>query len=267
MTDFIAPSITSNGFSCPHCGTYSQHSWYSSRGESLGSNAVPERPTDRELERLSPTHMRKPKVRKENLVESDLRRRDLRARAVMAHDSTSADRKILNAWISQCVRCEQIGLWVSGRLIWPATRGGPNPHSDTPPDVRKDYEEARVILSQSPRASAALLRLAVDKLCVHLRAKGRTLNDRIGDLVQKGLPEEVQQSLDIARVIGNNAVHAGQIDASDDDETVSQLFALVNFIVQDQISRKHQIRRMYDRLPERSRKEIDKRNRRPSSDG
>jgi hypothetical protein len=38
----------------------------------------------------------------------------------------------------------------------------------------------------------------------------------------------VQQSLDIVRVIGNDAVHPGQIDLTDDIETATKLFVLIN---------------------------------------
>ncbi len=68
--------------------------------------------------------------------------------------------------------------------------------------VKADYEEARSILNLSPRGAAVLLRLCVEKLSIHLNAQGSTLDDKIADLVKKGLDDRVQQALDAVGVIG-----------------------------------------------------------------
>jgi Domain of unknown function (DUF4145) len=122
-------------------------------------------------------------------------------------------------------------------------------HADMPQTIKADFEEAREVLRRSPRSAAALLRLCVQKLCLELGEAGRNINDDIASLVKKGLPAEVQQCLDIVRVVGNEQVHPGQLDVRDDPALASELFALVNFIVEDRISRPKAIKAIYDRLP------------------
>jgi predicted naringenin-chalcone synthase len=118
-----------------------------------------------------------------------------------------------------------------------------------PEEVQKDFEEARTIVMQSPRGACALLRLAVQKLCSELGESGTNINDDIAALVQKGLSVEVQQALDSLRVIGNNAVHPGEMDLTDDTETASALFELLNFIVEDRISQPKKREEIFAKLP------------------
>jgi hypothetical protein len=141
----------------------------------------------------------------------------------------------------------------------PPGGSAPPPHEDLPPEVVEDYQEAQGIVAASPRGAAALLRLAIQKLCMHLGEKGKDLNEDIGHLVKKGLPQQIQRSLDIVRVIGNNAVHPGQIDIRDDPETAQRLFELVNLIVEVMVSQPKRIEELYDRLPEGAKAQIEKR--------
>ena len=122
-----------------------------------------------------------------------------------------------------------------------------------------DFEEARSILAKSPRASAALLRLCVQKLCIELGESGRNINDDIASLVSKGLPIEVQQALDIVRVVGNEQVHPGELDVRDDPALAVELFDLINFIIEDRIRRPKEIKKLYEKLPQSKRDAIEKR--------
>jgi Domain of unknown function (DUF4145) len=123
------------------------------------------------------------------------------------------------------------------------------PHVDMPEVVLRDFEEARSVLQRSPRSAAALLRLSLQKLCKEMGEKGSNINDDIASLVLKGLPVEVQQALDIIRVVGNEQVHPGELDVRDDPSIATELFRLINFIVEDRISRPKAIRALYSRLP------------------
>jgi len=93
----------------------------------------------------------------------------------------------------------------------------------------------------------------------HLGEKGKELNEDIGALVKKGLSPLAQQALDICRVVGNNAVHPGEISLDDTPEIASNLFEMINFITEDRITRPRQIEALYHKLPEGALKAIEKR--------
>lgn len=161
--------------------------------------------------------------------------------------------------VSFCSHCASYAHWYEKVLIVPNTSTAPIAHQDMPEDIRIDYEEARSIVNTSPRGAAALLRLCIQKLMIELGEKGKNINNDIGALVEKGLPEEIQRAFDILRVVGNESVHPGELDIRDDSETAIQLFELINFIVEDRITRKKKIAMLFDRLPENKRDEIVKR--------
>ncbi|MBK6540496.1 MAG: DUF4145 domain-containing protein [Flavobacteriales bacterium] len=120
---------------------------------------------------------------------------------------------------AHCQHCREHSIWLDGRMVHPNSGSAPLPNPDMPEAIMKDYNEARDIVSISPRGSAALLRLAIQRLCKHLGESGENINADIAALVKKGLPEMLQQALDSVRVVGNHAVHPGKIDLDDNPET------------------------------------------------
>jgi hypothetical protein len=158
-----------------------------------------------------------------------------------------------------CDHCGRYSVWVQQKMVFPFTRTAPAPHPDMPDKVREDYEEARAVFGDSPRSSSALLRLAIQKTCIELGLPGKNLNEDIGELVKGGLLIQVQQSLDIVRVVGNNQVHPGVLDVRDDATLAMTLFDLTNIIIEDQISRPKKISAVYAMLPEGARKKIEER--------
>ncbi len=145
-------------------------------------------------------------------------------------------------------------------MVYPLTGNVEMANSDLPDDIKNDYNEAKNIVNISPRGASALLRLAVQKLCIHLGEKGKNINDDIESLVKKGLPKMMQQALDSVRVIGNNAVHPGTIDLNDKIEIAYSLFGFVNIICEVLISQPKKIQEFYDvNIPEGIKKGIEKR--------
>lgn len=162
--------------------------------------------------------------------------------------------------ISSCTHCGKHTKWLEEKMLYPAMSTAPTAAIDLPVDIKGDYEEARTIVELSPRGSSALLRLVIQKLCKHLEEPGKNINDDIASLVKKGLPIQVQQALDIVRVVGNNAVHPGQLDLKDDRETANQLFWLINLIIEVMISQPNHVNALYQMVvPESQRLAIQRR--------
>lgn len=166
---------------------------------------------------------------------------------------------------SQCESCNKHTVWLENedgvaQMVYPINSIAPLPNSEMQGEILKDYEEARSIVELSPRGAVALLRLVVQKLCLQLGEKGKNINDDIANLVKNGLPETMQKALDSVRVIGNQAVHPGVLDLSDDRETAYKLFRFVNLIVQYMITQPKEINEVYEfKLPNGAKEAIENR--------
>lgn len=167
--------------------------------------------------------------------------------------------QLLNTLTAKCEHCGQISFWVDKKMVFPLTGNVEMANPDLPEDVLTDYNEAKNIVNISPRGAAALLRLGLQKLCGHLGEKGKNINDDIANLVKRGLPVQLQQALDSVRVIGNHAVHPGQIDLNDNPETAYALFSFVNIICDYFITQPKKIAEVFGNLPEKDKQNIAKR--------
>lgn len=161
--------------------------------------------------------------------------------------------------VSCCYVCKKLTVWMDGQILWTSPNQISPPSDDMPPNVKIQYEEARSVYNLSPKSAAALLRLAIQHLCVDLGGTGKNLNEDIGKLIKDGLPEKVQKALDVVRVIGNNAVHPGLISIDDNPQVVTALFKLVNLIVEDMITQPAEVKTMFDALPQGAKEAIEKR--------
>ena len=81
------------------------------------------------------------------------------------------------------------------------------------------------------------MRLALQKLLMQIGKSGKNINNDIKELVAEGLSPKIQQALDLLRVVGNNAVHPGQIDIEDNSNIALKLFHILNFIAEEMITK------------------------------
>ena len=211
--NYIAPDLSKESFTCPHCGTLSLM-----RNEYIGYNGP---------DAVSMSQRRGPGF--EYVI------------------------------IASCLHCKGKTIWINDQYVYPdivAEEANP----DMPEPVKQLYNEAGLIYNKSPRAACALLRLAIDRLCNELGENDRDINKNIGALVKKGLPQSVQQALDVVRVVGNKAVHPGQIAFDvDDKETAIALMKLVNLITVRMITEPKEIHSMFEQLPDSAKNAIEKR--------
>lgn len=177
--------------------------------------------------------------------------------------SSGGRQSLKNAKVCFCTHCKKPSIWYEWKMIYPDFSGIEPPNQDLDIDIQRDYLEAASIVQKSPRGAAALLRLAIQKLCIQLGEKGKDLNTDISNLVKKGLPAKVQQSLDALRVIGNEAIHPGELDLRDDVEIANSLFKLVNFIAEKMITEPKDIEAIYTKIPESKKKQIEGRDKKP----
>lgn len=257
----VAPAISLSSFNCPHCKVLAQQFWFTSYSYKQEKDWQPTIWRGEEAEERI-AEIKKGKDYKEGGMDDVFAwLRSLSTGEVIFSENRESNYtySVSNLFFSQCYHCNRISVWIYDQLVHPQGYDAPPANPDMPPNVLNDYAEAGAIAGASPRGAAALLRLAIQRLMPHLGEKGKNLDDDIASLVKKGLDPRIQRSLDIVRVIGNNAVHPGTISFDDNAETVSTLFKLVNVIVDVLISQPKHIEEAYGGLPPGARAAIEKR--------
>ncbi|WP_197082914.1 DUF4145 domain-containing protein [Pseudorhodobacter ferrugineus] len=165
--------------------------------------------------------------------------------------------EIYNLDLSRCDSCGEVAIWLAGRLIHPQTGPVGIPSQDMPASVRKLFEEAGRVYSSSPRASVALLRLAMQVLLKELGQDGKDINKDINALYKQGLSPGLTKVMHSLRIIGNESVHPGVISVDDDPSIAATMFRLLNEIVEQMITRPREQQELWDMLPENKRAPIE----------
>lgn len=251
------PSIKKTAFDCPHCGAFTTQYWFHIFAKQLKDDRPSPFVPDKEWKAAIQQNQDISNEDKIPLLDwCDKFFTGL----VFLENKDEWGNKVNNLYISKCYHCKKMSVWVHDNIVFPYEKQGIPSNQDLPDEIIQDFEEARAIVGLSPRGAAALLRLCIQKLCVFLGEKGKNIDDDIASLVAKGLNPLVQKSLDIVRVIGNEAVHPGLIDLSDDRDTANKLFGLINSIADQMITHPKNVDELYENLPENKRRAIEARN-------
>ena len=257
MPERVEPKFGAERFSCPHCGAFAHQTWHRlgmldvRRGQKPGRYefapallAQAEKIADQDAQKKAIAFVKR---LQKNVV------------TYMFEEYGRSDWAFANFHVSACYSCDAFTVWVEDNIVYPISRSVVEPHEMMPGSIKADFAEAGSIVDFSPRGAAALARLCIQKLMTELGEKGENLNEDIGELVKKGLEVELQQALDVVRVVGNNAVHPGTIDLKDDKDTALTLLGLVNLIVERRIAGPKKLLNLFAGLPPGALQQIEKR--------
>ena len=238
------PKMGNEKFVCPHCGVLSRQNWTNVKKFSETVNSI--------LNHLYLEYRARVDSFDQTVIKNFCE--------FLFRELPTYIPKFISSYFSFsiCQSCSKTSIWIEEEMIYPKLFSFPDPNEDLTAEIKKLYLEAANIFQDSPRASAALLRLSIEELCKQLGEKG-DLNTSIGNLVKKGMNIKMQQALDYCRVIGNNAVHAGKIDLEDDPNKISTLFYLVNDIADEMITKPKEMQERYSSLPDGYKNAVAKR--------
>lgn len=242
MNEYIKPKFGIDYFTCPVCNKNNYQKWYRLSKIAIKFTNFTNPIHENNLEALG-------------TVDYD------NGNSLLPHRDINLPSPIEDIYISQCY-CDSYAIWKDEEIIYPKTILAQPPHEMMPEEVKNIYLEAAKISQDSFKASAALLRLALQLLLKEIGGQGKNINDDIGTLLQDGIIHtDVQKACDTLRVIGNESVHPGQIDIADTEKITTALFHLMNYIVKETIEAPAQRDALYGLLPNNAKEGIENRNR------
>ncbi|MCU4831884.1 DUF4145 domain-containing protein [Bacillus cereus] len=221
----IKPSFLLDVFQCPHCKCKTKHMWYVALGWEGHGQPIIEEAVDFYETRIAEEKNRPRFVSEEKKEDEKI--------SVFSSSEWHVDMSI-------CTICLEYMIWKDYKFIYPNFHTIEDPCADMPEEVKNLYNEARAVVNLSPKSACALLRLAVEKLLIEgLNCPPKnSVNNNIKLLKEEGkLSEPIEHALNAVRLVGNAAVHAGKINLDDKSDYAYTLFGLLNYIVDDLISR------------------------------
>ncbi|OHR71173.1 hypothetical protein HMPREF3291_00190 [Bacillus sp. HMSC76G11] len=228
--NYVAPELGLAAFNCAVCGAYSHQVWDEVIRDT-GKNFIA--------------------IRDWNFNRVDHIRMNIKIPAALHINS-----------VSYCLHCKESSIWHGPNMIYPSEITVEPPNLDMPGDIQAIYNEARSIANLSAKSAAALLRLALEKLLVHVGAKKGNIDAMIQDLIEKGIitaSGSVRKALDSLRLLGNAGVHSTGINLDEDPQAAFALFKILNFVVDKLITEEKDVEAIYAFVPEGKRESLDKR--------
>jgi hypothetical protein len=252
MTKVVEPSVSETAFSCPHCHALASQQWFDVYVRTMSSDSP--LPNIVQMDQINDMLEEDPWTKPEM---EEAKKKFFEWANKMSNGEVFIDgnpdsryaHTLGNVFVSKCFNCKKVSIWFHTKLVYPQHNSTHTPNHDLSEDIQKDFIEAASIMQQSPRGAAALLRLCVQKLCKQLGKPGKNIDKDIQSLVDDGLDPMVQQALDYVRVVGNQAVHPGELDLKDDVATVSTLFDCLNTVADQIITRKRVMSERFASLP------------------
>lgn len=241
-----SPNYKGDKFRCPHCQVISQQKWFDSKtsGETISSI----------IQHIYFDYRTGISDYQQTAIASFLKSLESGFyRRLQAFFPSKIS-------IATCASCGDLSLWVEQKMVHPRHISLPHPNQDMDDEIKGLYIEAANIFTDSPKGATALLRLALQKLLKQIGKDGKNINNDIKELVSEGLSPKIQQALDLLRVVGNNAVHPGQINIEDNSEIAMKLFGILNFIAEELISKPKELENLYSGIiPEETQNHIKQR--------
>lgn len=131
--------------------------------------------------------------------------------------------------VGQCTVCGNFLFVLKDELVWPERPAIP-PSKYLPEESRDAYMEAQRVIDRSARCACAMLRLALERLAIHLGADEKLPLARKIESLQ--IPERYRSLAEACRIVGNDAVHEGALDYRSDDsyELAKSLSQYINLL-------------------------------------
>lgn len=242
----LTPKFRSEKFQCPHCQVASQQRWFDVHNASYAANRI--------LNDIFYDHRKNITDHQQKVIEHFIG-------AVEAANNRYMPTVVPDTFsVATCLACGGISIWVQKEIVYPKQTSVPPPNVDLEQGIQDLYIEASTIVVDSPKGATALLRLSLQLLLKQLGKSGKNINHDIKDLVAEGLSPKIQKALDLLRVVGNNAVHPGQIDLEDGRDIALRLFHVLNFIADEMITKPKELDLLYsDIVPEEAKMHINER--------
>ena len=238
---YVPPGPHKQSFTCPRCEVLAQQNWYHLLYDQEGR-----------IVRISKwAHDISTKLNHPlSTIGSDSLNPFLTLVSKLPSDLSPVTESQNHLNIAFCQHCDRFTLWLGDAMIYPQTGGARPPHEDMPPQIRKLYEEARGVLPASPRASAALLRVALEGLLEEVGYRQGRLADRLKKAHEDGkLSASTYKLAETLRYAGNAAAHyePWKIDPSqgeEDREMVRKLFEFVKEVTEELVAKPRRLEEM-----------------------